>query len=95
MPPPPRASTHTFLHDLLPPPPSRAGYAVTAESEPRLPVKAGTRAAAHPTAPVGVGDEPRRLPPRAVALRLWNDRLGVTDDPPIHAYRRGGVQRRW
>ncbi len=71
-------------------PPPRAGYAVTAESEPRLPAKAGTRVGAHPTAPVGGSDELRRLSPRAVAVRLWNDRPGVTDDPPIHAYRRGG-----
>ena len=70
--------------------PPRAGQSVNAESEPRLPVAAGARAAAHPTARVGSPDDPRRLSPRAVAVRLRNDRPGVTGDPPIHAHRRGG-----
>ena len=92
MPPPQRACTSTFLHDLLPAPP-RAGYRVTADCEPRLPAGAGSRGEGHPTAPVGARDELCRLSPRTVAVRLWNDRAGVTNDPPIHAYRRGGVQR--
>ena len=62
-------------------PPPRAGYAVTAESEPRLPVKAGTRAAAHPTAPVGVGDELRRLAPRPAPLRLRYHRPCASSTP--------------
>ena len=89
MPAPQRACTSTFLHDLLPPPP-RAGYRVTAEMVQRLPVRAGTRAEACLTARGGVRDELHRVAPRDSALRLRNDRPGVTNDPPIHAYRRGG-----
>jgi len=89
MPPPLLACRHTFLHDLLPAPPSGRDP-VTAESEPRLPARAGARAEAHPAAPVGAGDELCRLSPRAVAAQRREVRPGVTNDPPIHAYRRGG-----
>ena len=80
MPSPQRACTSTYLHDLLLPP-REPVQTVDAESEPRLPAKAGARAGAHPTALVGAHDDLRRVAPRAPPLRLSIHRVCASVPP--------------
>jgi hypothetical protein len=92
MPSPQRACTSTYLHDLLPPP-REPRQTVHAESEPRLPAKAGARGGADPNASVALQNDLHRVARRAPSLWLRNHRPCASSPPrpvdPGHSDRRG------